>query len=538
MLLEMLNVEHSIKGELLFKQEHPVTVYRGDRIGIVGQNGAGKSTLMNMMTGREMPDKGSVTILGTTAIAAQLEDYDYTLSAKSESIWGIAQVEEAFMSGGERTRRKIAAAFEINPDILFLDEPTSHLDREGTVQLERELVQFQGAVLVISHDREFLDNVCSSILEINDGKIMQYSGHYSDYKKQKQAEESRKQYEYDEFVKEKARLTEAMKEKEKKVKSMSSKPTKLSNSEMKLGKGGFQSKKKSIDKTVKAMEKRIHRLEVKEKPHLKQPIVFDIQSFEPIHSKTALSIERLTCSAGSRRILNNVTLQLKPGQKCAVTGNNGTGKSTLLKAVVQNDTPAVRLSLRAEVGYFSQNLSVLNESRSILENVKDTSPYKEEFIRTVLARMLFKREDVHKPVSVLSGGERVKTALAKLLLGSYNFLVLDEPTNYLDVFTREALEDVLAAYPGTVLFAAHDRYLIEKVATHIFSIENGVGHLAAVEDIERKAGGNTESKEDILLLEMELTDIIGKISTAKTEEEKQALEERYHALVQSIQGLK
>ncbi|MCK6255704.1 ABC-F type ribosomal protection protein [Fictibacillus sp. KIGAM418] len=537
LLLEAANIEKSYRDRLIIKLLEPLKINRGDRIGIVGLNGAGKSTLMNILAKEEAADTGSVHVFGR--ISSVLQFGDELVEKPSEALqrtWGIRDKALPTMSGGEKTRLKIASALEQRPDLLFLDEPTSHLDLQGIQQLETELKNFDGGVVLISHDRTFLDEICTKILEIENTVPTFYSGNYSAYREQKEHERTRQYFEYEEYTKEKQRLLEAAREKTQKVKSMKKKPSRMSYKEANLGRGRVKSKQAAMMKNVKAMEKRVEQLDKKEKPREMDAVQFDIQQFTPVHAKLAIQVKDAEKNIEDQLLFAGISFTVKPGSRIALAGHNGCGKSTLI-SMIKTDHPAVTLSKALKIGYFNQQLNILNEELSILENISENSPYTEEFIRTILARLLFKREDVHKKVSVLSGGEKVKTALTKVFLGDYNLLLLDEPTNYLDIFTREALESVLQEYPGTIVFATHDRQLMNALADHVLVFQNKSALFSEGNyDAFQQRAITPENAPSInqgerLALELELADIIGRLSMPRKGDQKEALEARYNELI-------
>ncbi|MDM5336675.1 ABC-F type ribosomal protection protein [Fictibacillus enclensis] len=545
LLLETTDLEKSYKHKLIVQLKEPLLIHSGDRIGVVGQNGAGKSTLMQMLAGEEAADKGEVHVYGKISSVVQFGREAETLpSAKLQKKWGVNHKTFSSMSGGEKTRLFLAAALEKESDLLFMDEPTSHLDLNGIHQLEQELSSFKGAVVVISHDRAFLDKVCTKMVEIADTVPSFYTGNYSSYQKQKEHKLTRQRFEYETYTQEKQRLKEAARAKAQKVKSMQKKPSRMSYSEAKLGKGKVKSKQAAMMKNVKAMKKRMEQLEKKEKPKEMENVQFDIAKLSPVHARFAIQVKDMEKSVRQRQLFQEVSFTVKPGMKVALTGPNGCGKTTLMNMILKGH-PSVTASQALKIGYFHQNLEIVDGERTILENVSEQSPFSKMFIRTVLARMLFKREDVHKKVKVLSGGERVKTALAKIFLGDFNLLLLDEPTNYLDIFAREALEHVLSGYPGTILFATHDRQLMNTVADHLLVFKEGKclffkGNYAAFEqqhatEIQQEP---FVGQEELLTLELERADLIGRLSMPGKGAEKEMHEQRYQELLQSIQQIK
>ncbi|MFC0235839.1 ribosomal protection-like ABC-F family protein [Fictibacillus phosphorivorans] len=543
LLLEAKHLEKSYDGKLILKQTELLQLFANDRVGLVGLNGTGKSTFLKLLAETEERDAGTVQHYGTLAIVSQFEQGEQSITSKSEAAWNLQGKSYDTMSGGERTRTQIAAALEQNPDILILDEPTSHLDVEGMDQLAEVLQHFKGALLLVSHDRVFLDMVCTKIIDLDQQTFTTYPGNYSDYLIQKDQQLKRKHFEYEQYVKEKTRLEKTAIEKAVKAKDMKNKPSRMSYSEAKLGKGKLQNAKRSLEKKSKVIEKRIEMLDKKEKPKKQQNVEFDIQRFSRVHGKQVLAVKDLTLGFNGKQLIKNLTFSVKPGMKIVLTGKNGTGKSTLLQEIYNGNETIVK-SNQLKVGYFHQHLNILDPLKSILENVMEHSLYDETWVRTVLARMLFKREDVFKRVEVLSGGEKMKTALAKLFLSDYNVLLLDEPSNYLDLFTREALEEVLVAYPGTFILATHDRRLMEKTATHILELEPPKafwfeGNYAEYNKRnENQNDGDQEDADKLLKLQFEMTELISQLSTCLDVREKANLEQRYKEVLSLINKLR
>ncbi|MFE1245960.1 ribosomal protection-like ABC-F family protein [Fictibacillus sp. NPDC058756] len=546
LLLESIGLEKSYKGKLILKQTEPFQLFSKDRIGLVGLNGTGKSTFLKLLSLMEEADSGFVQHYGTVAVVSQFEEGSQTITARSEGQWNLKGKNYETMSGGEKTRTQIAAALEQQPDILILDEPTSHLDVDGMDQLAKVLNHHKGAVLLVSHDRTFLDMVCTKIIELDPQTFTLYHGNYTEYLIQKEQKQERQQFEYEQYTKEKTRLENAAKEKSSKAKGMKDKPARMSHSEAKLGKMKVKSAKRSLEKASKVIEKRIEMMDKKEKPKEQPKIDFDIQQFSVIHGKQALAVKQLSVGYDERQLFTDLSFTVKPGMKVVLTGKNGTGKSTLLETIYRGNEQ-IEKSKQLKIGYFHQHLNILDKTKSILENVMENSLYDETWVRTILARLLFKREDVFKKVEVLSGGEKMKTALAKLFLNDYNLLLLDEPTNYLDLFTREALEEVLIAYPGTFILATHDRRLMEKAATHVLELQPPKAYWfegSYKEYLENKNGDKkpglktTDHKDHLLKLELEMTDLIGQLSLTLNEEEKIRLDQRYQEVLKKIRLIK
>ncbi|WP_194270823.1 ribosomal protection-like ABC-F family protein [Fictibacillus phosphorivorans] len=532
LLLEAKQLEKSYDGKLIIKQTEPFQLFTNDRVGLVGLNGTGKSTFLKLLAETEDRDAGAVHHYGSLAIVSQFDQEEQCLTSKSEAAWNLQGKKYDTMSGGERTRTQIAAALEQDPDILILDEPTSHLDVDGMDQLADELLRFKGALLLVSHDRAFLDTVCTKIVEIDHQTFATYPGNYSDYLIQKDQQLKRKHFEYEQYVKEKTRLERTAKEKASKARDLKNKPTRMSYSEAKLGKGKLQNAKRSLEKKSKVIEKRIEMLDKKEKPKKQQNVEFDIQRFSKVHGKQVLVVKDLSLRFDEKPLVQNLTFSVKSGMKIVLTGKNGTGKSTLLQEIYKGNE-AIEKSNQLKVGYFHQHLNILDPQKSILENVMERSLYDETWVRTILARMLFKREDVFKRVDVLSGGEKMKTALAKLFLSDYNVLLLDEPSNYLDLFTREALEEVLVAYPGTFILATHDRRLMEKTATHILELQSSKafwfeGNYKEFTMRNEIRNEHHYDEDELLKLQFKMTELISQLSVCSELSKKEELDRRYN----------
>ncbi|MDP5275350.1 ribosomal protection-like ABC-F family protein [Chengkuizengella axinellae] len=547
-ILEMNNIQKYIKERLLFKLEGRITISKNDRIGIVGLNGAGKSTFLSVLAGKAELDAGTISHKINMIEISQNEEASISVEFSCNlSKWGIGKEMHAGMSGGEKMRMKIAEALDRPFDLLLADEPTSHLDLSGITKLEQEIKNVQGAVIIVSHDRAFLDAVCTKMIEIDNERMIEYQGNYSAYLEQKEVHLNRAQFEYDEYTREKSRLQQAFKEKQSKAKTMKKKPKRMSYKEANLGAEKARSKQAKVNRSAKTIEKRIEQLEKKEKPIQKDQAIFDASQHKRIHNKFVIKMELVNKQMVDRTLFKDLNVMIKPGMKVALIGNNGIGKSTLLRMIAKQEV-GISVSGICKIGYLHQTLNDLNQGQSILENVLETSTYSQEKVRTILARMLFKRDEVHKKVSVLSGGERVKVALAKCFVSDANLLLLDEPTNYLDIPTQESLQKVLKEYPGTILFATHDRRLINQLATYTLLIENekGLLHegnydalLKRRQERQTKESSFIDSNEEELLkIEHELSEVIGKLGYITDLSVKQDLENRYESLLKQKRELK
>ncbi len=544
MLLECGKIKKYFGDRLVLALES-LQIYADDRIGVVGPNGAGKTTLLNILSQRLEPDEGWVKLYTRCTYVSQLEPPEQKkIRPELASKFGVPTVWHETMSGGEKTRFKLAAGFAADCPLLFADEPTSNLDLEGIELLEKRLAEYQGALVLVAHDRSLLDRLCNKILEVEYGKVKLYNGNYSAYRQQKEEEKARAQFEYEQYISEKKRLERAAIERRQKARALKKTPKRMGNSEARLHKMGNQKAKAALERAVKSIEARIERLPVKEKPRKQEVIKLDMPSVKQIHSKVLVEGHNLNKSFGEKIIFQDAEFIITNGAKVALLGPNGCGKTTLLKMIVNREA-GIRIAPEAAIGYFSQEMDILDEERTILENVMADSIYGETFARTLLSRLLFKRDDVFKRVAVLSGGERVKVSFAKIILKDLNLLILDEPTNYLDLNSLEVVEEVLREYDQTLLLVSHDRRLISAVADQIMTIENGKiktfhgtyeEFLAREKEALKQEG--EEVKKQIAVLENRLSAIIGRLAMPAKNDDLGALDQEYHAVLAELKKLK
>lgn len=546
LLIEGNNIKKSFADRQILDIEN-LKIYSEDRIGIVGVNGVGKTTLINILCKRLEPDEGYIKIYGNYSYISQLEGPEnLRISDEMASKFNISHTWTDNMSGGEKTRFKLAQALSENSPLVFADEPTSNIDIEGIELLERSFQEYKGALVLISHDRSFLDKLCNKIIELEDGKIKIYKGNYSDYIEQKAKEKERAQFEYEEYVKEKKRLQNIIIDTKQKVKSMKKTPKRMGNSEARLHKMGNQKAKANLDRAARALEKRIEHLEVKEKPREEEIITLDIKESSKLHSKIVMEGKNISKSFGKKVIFNNAEFSIFNNSKVALLGPNGCGKSTLIKMIMnENDDKFIKVAKGAKIGYFSQDMSILNEDLTIIENVMEESIYDETFARILLAGLLIKREDIYKKVRVLSGGEKVKVSFAKMLLKDINLLILDEPTNYIDINSLEVVEKVLKDYKGTILFVSHDRRFIEALADTIMTIENYKINMFRgnyKEYLASKKQAKNDSKKDIknqiFILQNRITEVIGRLSMPSKKDKVEELDKEYKELLAKLKELK
>ena len=358
----------------------------------------------------------------------------------------------ATLSGGQKTRVALGRLLLQNPDLIILDEPTNHLDMNSIAWLETYLLNYKGAVLIVSHDRYFLDRIAGKVIEIDQSKATTFMGNYSDYAVKK---EQLRVAAWNAYMNQQ-RDIKHQEEVIEKLKSFN--------------------REKSI-KRAESREKMLDKIEVIEKPSEVRTDMKLTLTPRILSGNDVLTVEHLSKSFDSHKLFTDVNFEIKRGEHVAIIGDNGSGKTTLLKilnGLIPADQGTFRLGSNVEIGYYDQEHHVLHSEKTLFEEISDDYPYLNNTqIRNVLAAFLFTGEDVFKRISDLSGGERGRVSLAKLVLSNANFLILDEPTNHLDIMSKEILEDALNGYEGTILYVSHDRYFINRTAHRILDLTEG-----------------------------------------------------------------
>lgn len=529
----LLSANHIVQyfGERKILEFEKLNVYEGDHIGIVGGNGVGKTTLLNILSGELIPDEGSVIREVPVSYFKQFRDRAEQVDPQKCRKLGLTgKLSREHLSGGEMTRLGLAA---MNKDSLltFADEPTANLDADG-VELCCQMLEQCSTLLLISHDRAVLNRLCTRIIEVRDGCLYFYTGNFAAYHEQREQAFKRQEFEYQQYRSEKSRLEKAARQRSQASKSVRKAPSRMGNSEARLHKRAAGEKMEKLDNARKAILSRLEQLEVKEKPREMAQVRIDFSLTDPPANREIVMGDHITFSYGKKLIFENASFSLPKGSKTALIGPNGAGKTTLMELIWSGAT-GIRLVPKAKIGYFKQSLDTLDLSKTVLENVMETSVQSEKTMRGILARLLIRREDVFKKVSVLSGGERVKLAFAKLFGSPANLLLLDEPTNFLDMPAIEALQQMVEDYEGTVLFVSHDRTFSDGCATRILRIEGGKlisfdGNLTECE--EKQMESKSEKKMDKLLLELRLADVISRLSTPNCQN-KEELEKEFERLI-------
>lgn len=514
MILSCQNISKSFGTDEILKNVS-FHIEENEKAAVVGINGAGKSTLLKIIMKQENPDEGDVTLAKDKTIGylAQYQDvsghhtiYEEVLDSKRDIIEmeerlrsmeaqmntlsgdaleqlldtyhklshefeqvngyayrsevtgilkGLGFTEEEFdkkmneLSGGQKTRVSLGKLLVTKPDVLLLDEPTNHLDIESIRWLETFLLNYKGAVLIVSHDRYFLDRVVSKVVEIFQHKGYVYQGNYSDYAKKKAA------------------IRAAM------IKQYYNQQREIKHQEEVIAKLKSFNREKSI-KRAESREKLLDKIERIEKPVEDNTDIRIVLEPNVVSGNDVLKVEGLAKAFPPLQLFQGIDFEVKRGERVALIGNNGTGKTTILKIInelLPPDAGTVTLGSNVHIGYYDQEHQQLHMEKTIFDEIADDYPnLNNTKVRNVLAAFLFTDDDVYKRIEDLSGGERGRVALAKLMLSDANFLILDEPTNHLDITSKEILEEALKSYTGTVLFVSHDRYFINQTATRILEL--------------------------------------------------------------------
>lgn len=513
MILAVQNISKSFGTDQILKAVS-FHINEREKAAIVGVNGAGKSTLLKIIMGELSADEGEIILSkgSTIGYLAQHQNlssdnsiYDEMLTVKQDIIQldekirsleqemkhvtgaelnqklntytrlmhefeskngyayrsevtgilkGLGFGEEEFdkkvnqLSGGQKTRIALGKLLLSKPDLILLDEPTNHLDLISIAWLETFLLNYNGAVIVVAHDRYFLDKVVSKVIELDHTKAQSYEGNYSEYAEKK------------------AMLRNAM------LKQYLNQQKEIKHQEEVIAKLRSFNREKSI-KRAESREKMLEKIERVEKPTENAQIHF---SLEPriTSGNDVLTVTGLAKAYGPQKLFSDLNFEIKRGEKVAIIGNNGTGKTTILKIIngqVEADGGEVKLGTKVHIGYYDQEHQVLDPEKTLFDELQDAYPQLDNTaVRNILAAFLFTEDDVFKRIKDISGGERGRVSLAKLMLSEANFLILDEPTNHLDIASKEILENALNHYSGTVLYVSHDRYFINKTATRILDL--------------------------------------------------------------------
>ena len=514
MILNATNISKSFGSNEIIK-DATFLVNEHEKVAIVGVNGAGKTTLLKILTGEESADSGSITLAKDAKLGylRQINNVDSSLSIIDELYTVIepilnmekrmsqmqedmkhltgSELEELYssytalthsyelmdgyaaksrvvgilkglgfeeidfdrkintLSGGQKTRVFLAKLLLEEPDIILLDEPTNHLDLRSIEWLESYLLNYKGAVIIVSHDRYFLDKIVSKVIDIENGNVQMYLGNYTDFSNKKQM------------------LLDA------KMKEYLNQQQEIKHQEAVITKLKQFNREKSI-KRAESRQKQLEKIERVEAPQTYSENMRLSLDISKESGKDVLTVHNLSKSFDQKKLFWDINFEIKRGERVAIIGDNGTGKTTLLKIInglLEPDTGEVIYGSNVSVAYYDQEHQVLHMDKTLFDELSDTYPdMTNTQIRNILAAFLFTGEDVYKKIADLSGGERGRVSLVKLMLSKANFLLLDEPTNHLDIVSKDVLENALNNFPGTVCYVSHDRYFINKTATRILDL--------------------------------------------------------------------
>ena len=439
MILNISNLSKSYVGQSVLK-EVSFHLEEKEKAAIVGINGSGKTTLLRCILGIEEADEGGIAF-----------SKDKKMAYLAQQHADMEQEDEEYesLSGGQKTKKRLEEILMEKPDLLILDEPTNHLDIGSIQWLEKVLKRYDGAVLLVSHDRYFLDKIVTKVIDLERGKARMYLGNYTAYAEKKKMirEAERKAYE--------------------------NQQAEIKHQEAVIGKLKQFNREKSI-KRAESREKLLSKVERLEQPEDLQNEMRLLFMPREASGNDVLIAKDLGKSFDGKRLFSHGTFSIQRGEHVAVIGDNGTGKTTLLKilnGLIQADEGEFRLGSKVKIAYYDQEHAVLHMEKTLFDEIQDTYPdMNNTRVRNVLAAFLFTGDDVYKKVGDLSGGERGRVSLAKLMLSDANFLILDEPTNHLDIQGKEVLEEAIRNYEGTVLYVSHDRYFINQTATRIMEL--------------------------------------------------------------------
>ena len=526
-----------------------LSVYDGEKIGLIGENGAGKTTLLRLLSGETEADEGTVRRPGSLAFIRQQGKENGKADDQMQALFRV-QARRDGLSGGEMTRGRIAAALSARPQLLFADEPTTDLDEEGLALLRKQLRAFSGALVLVSHDRSLLRLLCRRIWYLEDGKITDFPGGYDAFMEERRRQRDRQQFEYDQYRAEQKRLKESVQRMAEKASSVRKAPSRMGNSEARLHKREWTDSVLQLSHAKRTLQNRMEHLEAKEKPRNLPDIRMKLGVSSPVEAGVVLRVQCERLAAGKTELLSRTAFSLPTGSRTALLGANACGKTILLRVLTgQGGAPVcfdgkIQFNPAARIAWFDQHHEkTLDPEKTVLENVMDVSVHPESLARTVLIRLNFRRDDVFKPVSVLSGGERAKVALARLLLMDCNLLVLDEPTNHLDLFTLEELERLLADYGGTILFVSHDEEFVRKTATRIVRFDRRQlvsfeGALGEMKNASRRDTSAEELRLAVSALEMRMAALAARMSAPKKGDRPDQLQAEYLEIAEKLRELK
>lgn len=539
-IMKLHNIRYEVGDQLLFEKVN-ASVQQEDVIGIIGNNGAGKSTLLHLLKEDIKPADGQIQWLTRDLDVVFVVQEAKTHFSANKSVeetrllekWSVPVLPYEHLSGGEKLKVRLAQGFAREADLLLLDEPTNHLDSQSLDLLQKHIKEYKGTIILVSHDRYFLDAVATKIWAIEDKKLIEHKGNYSDYMKARNEKRLVQQREYEKQQK----MTEQIQGQIKELNTWSQKAHAQSTKKEGV-KEYYRVKAKRMDAQVKSKQKRLEKELAKRNVEAvteEQSVQFSITANNKV-GKRFLEVKGLSKSFGERTLFQDVHFTIKHGERIALKGANGSGKSTLLKMIVGSviGKGDIWVSPAANIGYLSQEVFDLP-----LDSTPEQLFYKETFeergrVQTLMKHLGFTAAQWREPIELMSMGERVKCKLMAYILEDKDILLLDEPTNHLDLASREQLEETLAQYKGTLLIVSHDRYFLEKTTTSQLVItDTGIR-----KQWQSHAPARDDKKELRLKLETERQEILGKLSfMLPQDKEYPELDAKFNELTKKLKEL-
>lgn len=547
MLISGYKISFAYSEKVILKETNFV-IKEYDRIGIIGPNGAGKTTLVEIIAGYQKCDSGKlekgrqnlqVSYLKQVTKKGEYDDVftdnqasaflsdTKKLNLDTVTKWSDVRFEN--LSGGERTKVELAKVFNERGQLLILDEPTNNLDQKGIMWLIEQIQRYKGAVIVISHDRYFLDQVVNKVFAIEKQKIHQYDGTYSDYQKEKARRNKAYVNQYEKEKKEQQKIDlqiAKLREWSDKAHRQAGKGGTLSENRQAGLKEFERVKAKKRDKQVKSREKRLLKLKTEglEKLENDNDVVLISKKVGEKMGKVVLEVDSVTKRFHDKILFSDVSFYIKRGEKIGVIGDNGVGKSTLIRCLLNQekvDRGNIFMSPSQKVGYLSQDILDFDDTKTIMQLLKKDQMINQSEARMALAQIGLTNEYINKKIGTLSFGEKMRLKLVLLLLVQSTFLILDEPTNHLDIESREQLEKMLKAYTGTIFIVSHDRYLIENVCDKTLVFEKGTikRFESGMQNIKliQKSEETGISESDKMLIEFQITKLLSELSQLDVE---------------------
>lgn len=542
-LLKLQHISFEFQDQPLFEDIN-ATIQRGEIIGIIGKNGAGKSTLLQLIQGKLKPSNGQLNYpqknITTFYVKQEVESYHSKnvnpLEATLLSKWNVPTTDFNLLSGGEKLKARLAEGFSKDVDLLLLDEPTNHLDVESTELLINLMKNYKGSIIVVSHNRYFLDQVATKIWSIEDKELFEHNGNYTDYMHHREQRRRSQQLAFEKQQKMVKRIESQMDQISNWSQSAHAQSTKQDGM-----KEYYRVKAKKMDKQIKSKRKRLEKELEKAKVEKVSPeykVKFSINQQKKL-GKRFIEVKHLAKSFGNQTLFHDGNFTIQHGEKIAIIGHNGSGKTTFLKIIMglENSDGDLWISPSANIGYLTQEVFDLP-----LSQTPEQLFYKENFedrgkVQNLMKHLGFTAAQWKEPISKMSMGERVKCKLMSYILEDKDVLILDEPTNHLDLPSREQLEETLSEYDGTLLVVSHDLYFLKKTTSSKLVFSNKILQKQLDSTLEHE--NKSDTTELRLKLENERQEVLGKLSfLSSNDPEYMHLDQKFNELTRQINNLK